>query len=129
MGRQWEAEKALLERVHRLKEEIERVKIEAAAAVRCTAVAQPTSVTDVKHTHDMSCCVQHQEVSARYNFHGAKDKVGMTESAGRRWKNLRGRKLSITQNFVLTLKLSSDASALLCAGAGVRAGARGADQV
>ena len=34
MTRQWDAEKALLERVHRLKEEIERVKIEAAAAVR-----------------------------------------------------------------------------------------------
>ena len=34
MSRQWDAEKALLERVHRLKEELERVKIEAAAAVR-----------------------------------------------------------------------------------------------
>ena len=33
MTRQWHAEKGLLDRVHRLKEELERVKIEAAAAV------------------------------------------------------------------------------------------------
>ena len=41
MTRQWDAEKALLERVHRLKEELERVKIEAAAAVSFLAAARP----------------------------------------------------------------------------------------
>ncbi len=42
MTRQWDAEKGLLDRVHRLKEELERVKIEAAAAVRpCLCIFLP----------------------------------------------------------------------------------------
>ncbi len=60
MTRQWDTEKGLLDRVHRLKEELERVKIEAAAAVRVPSLypSAPQSGT-ASVVRSQAICLSH----------------------------------------------------------------------